>query len=245
MNNIRVVLVEDHDVVRIGLRTTLEREDGIQVVGEAASGTQGLKLLETTPADIAVVDIGLPGMDGIELTRQFRKFQADHEMVTTKVLILTMQGNEDSVLASFAAGADSYCMKDTGMERVVEAIKMTHSGNPWIDPAIASIVLRQMRQVSPQSGDASDQMVHKQQLTIRNRRQMLKPLGLIVPQILLIALPTHPIGRIGNHHIKLIVIKFVIRQRIAMLNLRIHPKPTFNLCQRIQRIIPVLAKGLS
>jgi len=159
MNNIRVVLVEDHDVVRIGLRATLEREDGIQVVGEAVNGTQGLKLLETTPADIAVVDIGLPGMDGIELTRQFRKFQADHEMVTTKVLILTMQGNEDSVLASFAAGADSYCMKDTGMERVVEAIKMTHSGNPWIDPAIASIVLRQMRQATPRSGDASDRTV--------------------------------------------------------------------------------------
>jgi DNA-binding NarL/FixJ family response regulator len=157
MNNIRVVLIEDHDVVRMGLRAILEHQDDIKVVGEAASGTQGLRLLETTQPDVAVVDIGLPGIDGIEVTRQFRKFQADHEEAKTKVLMLTMQGNEDSVLASFAAGADSYCMKDTGMERMVEAIKMTHSGDSWIDPAIANIVLRQMRQATPQT--AADRMV--------------------------------------------------------------------------------------
>jgi len=159
MDNIRVALIEDHDVVRIGLRATLESQDGIQVVGEAASGTQGLKLLQTIQPDVAVVDIGLPGMDGIELTRQFRKFQLDNEAVTTKVLILTMQGNEESVLACFAAGADSYCMKDTGMERLVEAVRLTHSGNPWIDPAIASIVLRQMRRAMPQLASASDRTV--------------------------------------------------------------------------------------
>jgi two-component system, NarL family, response regulator LiaR len=159
MSNIRVALIEDHDVVRIGLRVTLESQHGMQVVGEAASGTQGLKLLEATQPDVAVVDIGLPGMDGIEVTRQFRKFQASHEDVTTKVLILTMQGNEESVLAAFAAGADSYCMKDMGMERMAEAIKMTHSGNPWIDPGIASIVLRQMRQTIPHAADDSDRKV--------------------------------------------------------------------------------------
>jgi DNA-binding NarL/FixJ family response regulator len=150
MNNIRVALIEDHDVVRIGLHVTLDSQDGIQVVGEAASGAQGLKLLETMQPDVAVVDIGLPGMDGIEVTRRFRQFQTDHEAVTTKVLILTLQGNEESVLAAFAAGADSYCMKDTGMDRMVEAIKLTHSGEHWIDPAIASIVLRQARRaISP------------------------------------------------------------------------------------------------
>jgi DNA-binding NarL/FixJ family response regulator len=164
MNDIRVVLVEDHDVVRIGLRATLESQSGIQVVGEAATGSQGLKLLESLQPDVAVVDIGLPGMDGIELTRQFRKFQSEQESVpseepVTKVLMLTMQGNEDAVLAAFAAGADSYCMKDTGMERMVEAIKMTHSGNPWIDPAIANIVLRQMRKGIPQAAAAGDRRV--------------------------------------------------------------------------------------
>ena len=146
MSDIRVVLIEDHDVVRIGLRTVLQIQQGIQVVGEATTGTQGLALLQTIPVDVALVDIGLPGMDGIELTQKFRQFQKEHLDSTTKVIMLTMQGNEETVIAAFAAGADSYCMKDVGIEQLIEAIEMTHTGNAWIDPAIASIVLRQMRQ---------------------------------------------------------------------------------------------------
>ncbi len=149
MSDITVVLVEDHDVVRIGLRTVLQSHPGIKVIGEAANGNQGLKLLQSNPPDVAIIDIGLPGMDGIEMTRQFRAFQAEHAEITTKAIVLTMQGTEESVLAAFAAGADSYCMKDTGMDRLVEAVIMTHGGNPWIDPAIANIVLRQMRRGMP------------------------------------------------------------------------------------------------
>ncbi len=151
MSNIRVALIEDHDVVRIGLRTVLQSQDGIQVIGEATNGLQGLALLKSTPIDIALVDIGLPGMDGIELTQQFRKFQQEQTQsnqirVHTKILMLTMQSSEETVLASFAAGADSYCMKGTGIEHLIDAIRITHSDDAWIDPAIASIVLRQMRQ---------------------------------------------------------------------------------------------------
>ncbi|WP_295620090.1 response regulator transcription factor [Chamaesiphon sp. GL140_3_metabinner_50] len=145
MNDIRVVLIEDHDVVRIGLRTVLQIQAGIQVVGEASNGTQGLQLVKTTPVDVALVDVGLPGIDGIELTQQFRKFQQEHPDSTTKIIMLTMLGSEETVLASFAAGADSYCMKDIGIEQLIEAIRMTHTGNAWIDPAVASIVLRQMK----------------------------------------------------------------------------------------------------
>jgi len=164
MNDIGIVLVEDHDVVRIGLRTALQSQEGFKVVGEAMNGIQGLKVLETTQPDIAIVDIGLPGMDGIEMTRQFRQWQANKPTSITKVLMLTMQGNEDSVIAAFAAGADSYCMKDVGMERMIEAVKMTHTGNCWIDPAIANIVLRQMRKSSPNTADKAKLTVEIQQL---------------------------------------------------------------------------------
>ena len=146
MSDIRVVLIEDHDVVRIGLRTVLQIQAGVQVVGEATTGPQGLALLKTTEVDVALVDIGLPGMDGIELVQKFRQFQKEQQRTTTKIIMLTMQGNEETVIAAFAAGADSYCMKDVGIEQLIEAINMTHTGNAWIDPAIASIVLRQMRQ---------------------------------------------------------------------------------------------------
>lgn len=151
MSDIRVALIEDHDVVRIGLRTVLQNQEGIVVVGEASNGPMGLALLRTTPIDVALVDIGLPGMDGIALTQHFRQFQQeqldqDLPILKTKVLVLTMQGSEEAVLASFAAGADSYWMKGTPIEDLIEAIRMTYHDEGWIDPAIARIVLRQMRQ---------------------------------------------------------------------------------------------------
>lgn len=152
MNDIRVTLIEDHDLTRVGLRTALQQRGGVQVIGEAANGTEGLKLLETSKPDVAIVDIGLPDIDGIELTRRFKQFQHEAEngeLSDTKVMILTMQDNEDAVLAAFAAGADSYCMKDVHLDRLLEALQVTNEGNSWIDPSIARIVLQQNRPTQP------------------------------------------------------------------------------------------------
>jgi DNA-binding NarL/FixJ family response regulator len=160
MNPISVILIEDHDVVRIGIRTALQQQTGIQVIGEAVSGLQGLQMLETKQPDVALVDVGLPGMDGIELTRRFRAFQAEHPDCKTKIVILTMQGDDEVVLAAFAAGADSYCMKNIEIERLKEAVEATHQGSGWIDPAIANIVLRQLKQETPNTnGEAHHKTV--------------------------------------------------------------------------------------
>lgn len=159
MKPISVALIEDHDVVRIGIRTALQQQAGIQVVGEAASGLQGLQVLEKMQPDVALIDVGLPGMDGIELTRRFRAYQAEQPGSTTKILILTMQGNDDVVLAAFAAGADSYCMKNIEIERLKEAVEATHQGSAWIDPAIANIVLRQLKQESSTDSEGNRKTV--------------------------------------------------------------------------------------
>ena len=145
MSEISVLLIEDHDLTRMGLKTELQLRSGFKVVGEAASANLGLKLLETTKPDVAVIDIGLPDMDGIELTRKFRRYQAETGQSQTKILILTMNNAENVVLAAFAAGADSYYMKGTDVNKFIEAVQATFNGNSWIDPAIASIVLRKMR----------------------------------------------------------------------------------------------------
>jgi DNA-binding NarL/FixJ family response regulator len=157
LKEITTALIEDHDLTRVGLRTALQSQQGIQVIGEAPNATKGLKLLETTKPDVAIVDIGLPDMDGIELTRKFRQFQAENEgAAATRILILTMHDTEDAVLAAFAAGADSYCMKDISIDRLTEAIQATYTGNSWIDPAIANVVLRQVRQGAPATGNVVD-----------------------------------------------------------------------------------------
>lgn len=148
MSKIRVALIEDHDLTRVGIRTALQQRQEIEVVGEAANASEGLKLLETAHPDIAIVDIGLPDKDGIELTRQIKSSHQDGEGLQTKVLILTLRDNKEAVLAAFAAGADSYCMKDISFDNLLEALRVTYSGNAWIDPAIARIVLQQAQQTS-------------------------------------------------------------------------------------------------
>ncbi|MBD2740198.1 response regulator transcription factor [Coleofasciculus sp. FACHB-1120] len=151
MSQIRVALIEDHDLTRVGIRTALQQRGEIEFVGEAANATEGLKLLETAKPDVAIVDIGLPDMDGIELTRTFREWQAASEDGGhTKILVLTLQDDEEAVLAAFAAGADSYCMKNISFDKLLEALQVTHEGNGWIDPAIARVVLQQTR--ASQSG---------------------------------------------------------------------------------------------
>jgi DNA-binding NarL/FixJ family response regulator len=145
MNTISIALVEDHDLTRVGIRTALQQRHEIKVVGEAANAKDGLKLLNATHPDVAIIDIGLPDFDGIELTQKFKSSMVLESNVNTKVLILTFQDNEEEVLAAFAAGADSYCMKDISFDQLLEVVKVTHEGNSWIDPAIARIVLKQAR----------------------------------------------------------------------------------------------------
>jgi DNA-binding NarL/FixJ family response regulator len=158
-SEIRITLIEDHDLTRVGMRTALQQRPGFKVIGEAANGTDGLKLLMTAKPDVAIVDIGLPDIDGVELTRRFRQSQTPTDQPYTKVLILTLQDNEDVVLAAFAAGADSYCMKDVSLDQLVEALRITQEGNSWIDPAIARIVLRQTREIATPDNETVEKTV--------------------------------------------------------------------------------------
>jgi DNA-binding NarL/FixJ family response regulator len=156
MDKIRVALIEDHDLTRVGIRTALQQRQDVEVVGEAANASEGLHLLEKFHPDIAIVDIGLPDKDGIELTRLIKESQEAGEGPNTKVLILTLRDNKEAVLAAFAAGADSYCMKDISFDNLLEALRVTHSGNAWIDPAIAKIVLQQVQPTSDSPEAAVD-----------------------------------------------------------------------------------------
>ncbi|MGK7902188.1 MAG: response regulator [Hormoscilla sp.] len=145
MSQISVVLIEDHDLTRVGLRTAFQQRREVKVIGEAANGREGLGLVTDMKPDIAIVDIGLPDIDGIELTRRLKKGSVGSKESRQKVLILTMQDNDETVLAAFAAGADSYCMKDVKLEKLIEALTVTQEGNNWVDPTIARIVLQQAR----------------------------------------------------------------------------------------------------
>ncbi len=138
MSAIRVVLVEDHALVRAGLRTSLESA-GIDVIAEASDGVAGLEVVQRVRPDVAVIDIGLPGKDGIALTRELKS-----EPDAPGVVVLTMHELDDEVLAALAAGADAYCVKSSEPGVVVDAIRAVAAGGAYFDPKIAHVVLRKL-----------------------------------------------------------------------------------------------------
>lgn len=134
-----IVLVEDHALTRAGLRTALVAAGDIEVVAEAGDGILGLEAIAAHAPEVAVVDIGLPGMDGIEVTRRARIASPK-----TRIVIVTMHDVETEVLAALAAGADAYCTKSAAPERVVAAVRIAADGGAYFDPSIAGIVLRNL-----------------------------------------------------------------------------------------------------
>ncbi len=131
-----VVLVEDHALTRAGLRAALDGEADLRVVAEADDGPMGLVAIETHRPNVAVIDIGLPGMDGIELVRRARIVAPQ-----TRIAILTVHDLETEILAALTAGADAYSLKTSPPDRIVAAIRTAAEGGAYFDPQIARIVL--------------------------------------------------------------------------------------------------------
>ena len=140
----RVVLVEDHALTRAGLRAALT-DAGFDVIGEADDGPRGLAEIARLLPDVAVVDLGLPGMDGVELTKRLRE-----SAVLVRVVILTMHDLDSEVLAALAAGADAYCVKSAKTEGVVTAVRVVAEGGAYFDPAVAHVVLRKVAEPAAQ-----------------------------------------------------------------------------------------------
>lgn len=138
----RVFLVDDHPVVRAGMRQVLELDDRISVVGEADSGEEVLEQLSRCPADVVLMDICLPDMDGIEATRQLRARHAD-----LKIMILSAFGDE-YLAEAIEAGANGYILKTTAQEELTRAVIQTASGQGPLDPTLTPRLFDRMAELS-------------------------------------------------------------------------------------------------
>ncbi len=132
----RVLIVEDHQMTLVGLKILLEREEHLEVVGEAVDGVQAIRLANSINPDVILMDIGLPEVDGIEATQKIKKA---HPAI--KIIMLTSKESEQDVFAALAAGADAYCMKGISPESLSLAIQAVKEGTAWLDPAVAKMVL--------------------------------------------------------------------------------------------------------
>ena len=140
---IRVLIAEDHALMREGTRRILEQQPDIVVVGEAADGISALEMATRLQPDVAMLDIRMPGLTGIEVTRQLRDCTSD-----VKVLIVSAFDDDDYVRAMFQAGASGYMLKTIGADELVEAVRRVSAGETVIHPVIAQKVARLLTQPS-------------------------------------------------------------------------------------------------
>lgn len=136
----RVLLVEDHRFTRDGLRAAINLEPDLEVVAEAGSGEEGLALAAHTDVDVAVLDVGLPGMDGVQVAAELK---AAYPAV--RVVMLTAHNLREEVLAALAAGADAYCLKSGDPDLLLLAIRAAAAGSAFLDPQVAHHLLDSIR----------------------------------------------------------------------------------------------------
>jgi DNA-binding NarL/FixJ family response regulator len=145
---IRVLIVDDHPAVRRGLRTFLELSEDIDVVGEAADGTQVADLVAATAPDVVLLDMVLPGLDGLDVLAALRERGA-----TARVLVITSFTDRRSVLPAIRAGARGYLSKDVEPEALVAAVRSVHAGHLLLEPEVTVALLAAPPQLTAREGD--------------------------------------------------------------------------------------------
>lgn len=131
-----ILIVEDHELTRFGLKTAFEACDFIDKIYEAESAEKGLEIATEQEINLIIMDLGLPGMNGIEATKRIKDLNKD-----TKIVILTSHNDEQEVLNSLKAGANAYCSKEINPKRLIQVVQSVLDGAAWFDPSISHIVL--------------------------------------------------------------------------------------------------------
>jgi DNA-binding NarL/FixJ family response regulator len=147
MSKIRVLVADDHGVVRKGLRFLLGSEPGIEVVGEAADGREAVRLAEELNPDVAILDIAMPGLSGIDAAAQLSR-----KLPRMGIIMLSVYSDEEFVLRALSAGAKGYLLKDAAEPDLVRAVQIVASGQPFFSPAVTQMLLEDYMRRLQQSG---------------------------------------------------------------------------------------------
>ena len=140
-----ILIVEDHELTRFGLKTTFEDVDYVGTIYEASSAEDALEIFKNNPVDVVIMDLGLPNMNGIDATQAIHSINKD-----AKIIILTSHNDEKEVLDSLKAGANAYCSKEINLQRLVEVVQSVADGAAWFDPSSAHIVLQATANSKPE-----------------------------------------------------------------------------------------------
>ena len=143
--SLRILLVDDHEVVRVGLRGLIERQPEMEVVGEASSVREAIVQAEQLAPDVVVLDIRLPGGDGLEACRQIKAQRPE-----TRIIILTSYPDDEMLFDAIACGAEGYVLKQIGSDDLIRALEQVGRGGSLLDPSLTNRVFAKMREVRHQ-----------------------------------------------------------------------------------------------
>ena len=136
MTKNNILIVEDHELTRFGLKTAFEGCDYVADIYEAESAEKGIDIVNRNEINLIIMDLGLPGMDGIQATQKIKSLNKD-----IKIVVLTSHNDEQEVLNSLKAGANAYCSKEINPKRLTQVVQSVLDGAAWFDPSISHIVL--------------------------------------------------------------------------------------------------------
>ncbi|MCL4370841.1 MAG: response regulator transcription factor [Chloroflexi bacterium] len=143
MSKIRILLADDHAVLRAGIRALLELQPDFQVVGDASDGAQAIAAVRALLPDVVLMDLGMPGMDGLAATRQIKEISPN-----TRILILTQHENKEYVLPALKVGASGYVLKRSEGDELLNAVRTVHAGGTFLDPSVAGLIAEEVRRGS-------------------------------------------------------------------------------------------------
>lgn len=139
---IKIVIVEDFKLTRAGLRCALNANDDMEVIGECENAVEGIKLIENLRPDVVLMDLGLPGMNGIEATIKLKELAPE-----IKIIALTSHDRAEEVVAALSSGANAYCLKDIDPQKLADVVRDVSIGVCWIDPMVSQLVLNSFPKV--------------------------------------------------------------------------------------------------
>lgn len=207
-NGLRVLVVDDHPLFRRGVRGLLDSVPGIEVVGEAADGSEALRLATELRPDLVLMDLTMPGLSGVEATRQVRRASP-----STAVLVLTMVEDEDAVVAALRAGASGYLLKGVGQEDLLAAVHTVAEGGVVVGGGVARRVLATLSGASPAVVPAAEGLTAREAEVLElmgrgfDNPRIARTLGISVKTV--------------QNHVSRVLVKLQARDRVDAV-LRVH-----------------------
>ena len=163
---LKLLIVDDDPMMRLGLTAALGNQDDFEILGEATDGRQGIEQAAALQPDVVLMDVGMPGVDGIEATQAIKAATP-----AMRVVVLTSHTNETEIIAALSSGADAYCIKGTDVNALANAIRVAASGAAYLDPQIAQKVMQNLTPSRPRAKQGNGGLLSERELEV---------LGLIV-----------------------------------------------------------------